>query len=507
MLRRSSSALLLAIALAGAADASPDAAGERGSAAPGVAGAATEAPAFAQANEARVAIERGGLDGVEAELDAAVAASGSQGRDAARVRLHAGRSFVRLAEATGGSRAALASLRAAALFDEAHALASAAGDARLASFALGYRGAIYEDAGRLDEAATLTRRALLAADRAHASDALYRWHWQLGRIQRAQAHAAAALASYRRAVARLDVLRAELASTSTDAAFAFRAEVEPVYVELVDLLLREAAAADDDPVLLAEARDTLEALKAAELRDHFSDPCLDAQRETTPEAVPGAVVLYPVVLPDRVELILSTDAGLSRHVSGVDGETLRAETKRLRRLITKRTTRQFLPSAQKLYDWLIRPLDDALAGRRISAFVAVPSGALRTIPFAALHDAQSGEFLIEKVPVAVTPGLTLTDPRAIDREAAIGLVAGVSEGVQGFPPLASVPAEVEQVARAFPGVALLDREFVVARFESEVRARPVSIVHVASHGEFNGDAERSFVLAYDEKIPMAELAS
>jgi CHAT domain-containing protein len=114
---------------------------------------------------------------------------------------------------------------------------------------------------------------------------------------------------------------------------------------------------------------------------------------------------------------------------------------------------------------------------------------------------------VEKVPVAVTPGLTLTDPRPIDTKAARGLVAGVSEAVQGFPPLENVPAEVEEVSDAFPGVTLLNRDFVVERFEEALAANPMSVVHVASHGEFNGDADKSFVLAYDEKIPMNRLAS
>jgi CHAT domain-containing protein len=39
-----------------------------------------------------------------------------------------------------------------------------------------------------------------------------------------------------------------------------------------------------------------------------------------------------------------------------------------------------------------------------------------------------------------------------------------------------------------------------------VARRPVSIVHVASHGEFRGDAAESFVLAWDGPIPMERLA-
>ena len=239
---------------------------------------------------------------------------------------------------------------------------------------------------------------------------------------------------------------------------AFRAEVEPVYLELVDLLLtRSQAVASEEQALLAEARDTLEALKAAELRDHFRDACLDAQRQTTPEAVPGAVVLYPVVLPDRVELILSTEAGLSRHAAGVDGETLEARARRLRALLTKRTTRQFLPLAGQLYEWLIRPFEADLGGLGVDTLVFVPGGALRTIPMSALHDGE--HFLIERYAVAITPGLELTDPRPIDREKLKLLLSGLSESVAGYPALPHVSSELQSIQSMLGGELLLNQDF------------------------------------------------
>jgi CHAT domain-containing protein len=48
------------------------------------------------------------------------------------------------------------------------------------------------------------------------------------------------------------------------------------------------------------------------------------------------------------------------------------------------------------------------------------------IPFAVLRDQREGEFLIEQITVATTPGLTLTEPRPIDRDKVRMLAAGVS---------------------------------------------------------------------------------
>jgi CHAT domain-containing protein len=87
------------------------------------------------------------------------------------------------------------------------------------------------------------------------------------------------------------------------------------------------------------------------------------------------------------------------------------------------------------------------------------------------------------------------------------LSAGISQGVQGFAPLDNVPAELSAVTAIFPGESLLDEQFAVARFTSELGGRPFGIVHVASHGEFTADISQSFLLAWDGKIAMTELAS
>jgi CHAT domain-containing protein len=469
----------------------------------------THLAAVADANAARAAVLAGDVEGIEAALDTAAAAAAAESpAQAAHLLVNLARTWQQLG-ARDPARAGTASQRAVALLRQADLLAEQAEDARLRSYAQGYQSEIYLAAGRTGDAGTLARRALLEASRANAPESLYRWQWQLGRIARAEGDGTFAIAAYREALKTLSLLRADLALTSAEASFEFRSEVEPAYLELVDLLLARAAR-DDSPArqaLLAEARDALESLTAAELRDHFHDACLDVQRRTTPEQVPGAVVLYPVLLPDRVELIVGTQEGLSLHRAPVDGPTLSEAAHRLRLLLTKRTTHQYLPLAEDVYDWLIRPISPELSGRAISALVVVPSGALRTIPFAALRDRTAGEFLIEKLPVAISPGLTLTEPRPIARETATGLVAGISQAVQGFAPLASVPEEVAGVHAAFPGVALLDEEFLAARFEREVAARPVDIVHVASHGEFRADAADSFVLAWDRKLSMGELAA
>ncbi|MEW6246874.1 MAG: CHAT domain-containing protein [Nitrospirota bacterium] len=394
-------------------------------------------------------------------------------------------------------------------FQAAAESAESIGDHRSASYAWGYLARLYESERRDQDALELTRRAILSAQQAVAPEALYRWHWQAGRLFTRLDLPVEALAAYRRAVFALQSVRAELLTASGPSSASFRDSAGAVYYELADLLLQQAARISDrartEPYL-KEARDVVELLKADELRNYFGDECVDAARSriTSLEAVATtAAIVYPVILPDRLELLVSLPDGLHRVAVPVGAEPLTREIRAFRHFLEKRTTNEYLPHAQQVYDWVIRPLLPLLEGRSITTLVFVPDGPLRTIPMAALHDGTT--FLISRYAVATTPGLTLTDPRPLKRQAIQALSAGLSEAVQGFAPLPNVAEEVQTVNRLFGGNMLLNRDFLVPRVERELREKPFAVVHIASHGQFENDVRKSFVLAYDDKLTMDRL--
>ncbi|NJO65946.1 MAG: tetratricopeptide repeat protein [Richelia sp. RM2_1_2] len=110
-------------------------------------------------------------------------------------------------------------------------------DKRAAAYALGYRGAVYQQQN-LPEADTFTRQALNLAINAKSPDIAYRWQWQLGRIAKSQKDFDRAISTYTDAFKNLQSLRGDLVATNPDIQFSFRESVEPVYRELVDLLLK-----------------------------------------------------------------------------------------------------------------------------------------------------------------------------------------------------------------------------------------------------------------------------
>jgi CHAT domain-containing protein/tetratricopeptide (TPR) repeat protein len=387
--------------------------------------------------------------------------------------------------------------------------AEAVGSPRAASYAWGYLGRLYE-LDRQDEAALeLTRRAILAGQQAAAPDALYRWHWQEGRLFARVGHYPDALGAYRRSVFALQSVRADLLASVGSSSGSFRTYAGGIYYDFADLLLQRAAdveAHGESEPYLKEARDVVEMLKVDELRNYFGDECVEAARSrvaTLESVATTAAVVYPVALADRLELLVSLPSGLQRFMTPVGLDRLTEEVYRFRSFLEKRTTNEYLPHARRLYDWLVRPLEGELQAQGVNTVVFVPDGALRTIPLAALHD--GSRFLIQRYAVAATPGLTLTDPRPMRRAAVQALTAGLTEAVQGFSALPNVAEEVRTVHQLLGGDLLLDKDFLVPAVESELKAKPFSVVHIASHGQFDSDPRRSFLLAYDDKLTMDRL--
>jgi len=402
-------------------------------------------------------------------------------------------------------------LRAHQSFRQALELAEKIEDRPMETYALGYLGQLYEQDGQPEAALTLTRRAVFAAQQAQLSEALYRWEWQTGRLLRRQGEIEPAIAAYRRAVQSLQPVRSDvsLGFGNATAQLSFRESEGPLFFELADLLLQQAKSATDpkrEQELLREARDTVEQLKTVELEDYFCDDCVDVQRVKTRalEAVDeNTAVIYLIPLPTRTEVLVGLTSGLKRFTANVGVEALTAEVRLFRRNLETRTTYGYLQQAQRLYDWLIRPLRELLTQARINTLVFVPDGALRTIPFASLHDGE--RFLIQDLAVAVAPGLSLVEPRPIERAKARLLLNGLSKPVQGFAPLDFVPGELRSIDPSAASETLLNESFTLTELKRKMNDEQYSIVHIASHGQFNNDARKTFVLTYDSKLNLNDL--
>ena len=249
----------------------------------------------------------------------------------------------------------------------------------------------------------------------------------------------------------------------------------------------------------------MEQFKTSELRDYFGDACVDAARPKTAaleRVALDAAILYPILLEDRTELLLSLPTGLKRVTVAERRMRLERLTRSFRSALQAQDPQRYLRHAQHLYDLLIRPIKaDLKAGQTL---VWAPDGALRLLPLAALHDGE--QFLVERYALAVTPSLTLTDPRPLPQETASALAAGMSESVGDFPPLPRVRDELQTIQQLYGGTVLLNQDFSPASLAQSVDQGEFSIVHIASHGEFAADPAKSFLLTSKGKLTLTQLA-
>lgn len=442
-------------------------------------------------------------------------------------------------------------------------LSSDLGDPRRVSQAAGRLAALYERRDRIDEALGLTEQALEAAQRLRADDLLMLWDWQLGRLLRAQGDRERAIAAYRRAVYHIEAIRQDIPVTYQGGKSSFRETLAPIYMGLTDLLLTQSeAVSEGEPrqALLREAQGTVERLKRSELTDYFRDPCVAALSRGVETLSPGTAVIYPIIMADRLELLVNVADRLERRSAPVNRETLESAVWDLVRRLRNEDDYEAL--SKRLHSWLIQPLIPVLEANETQTLVYVPDGVLRMLPIACLWDGR--RFLVEQYAAVTAPGLTLLDPAPLAGREMDALMAGMSvpgpvlsdlpgpflaalrgigqtemrRGVRGLtvtpeqlaesdgrtdqkdpPPediesirhklmLPGATAEIRRLSEKLPGKVLLNENFSLERFSSDLTGDPAyRVIHIASHGYFGGSPEQNFIMTYDRRLDMDRLAT
>lgn len=375
-------------------------------------------------------------------------------------------------------------------------------DERAQAYALGSLGGLYQQNQQSDNAQQLTEQALLLAQSINAADIAYQWQWQLGRILRAKGNIEGATAAYTEAVNTLQSIRSDLVSISSDVQFSFRQSVEPVYRELVALLLQPEADKVNQ-TNLAQARTVIESLQLAELDNFFRDACINAKPAQIDQIDKTAAVFYPIILPDRLEVIVALpDQPLRQYTTRLSKQQINTTLRDLQDAITipryRVSLKRFQQPAQQVYNWLIRPVEAELANSGVKTLAFVPDGAFRNIPLSALYDGK--QYLVEKYSVAIAPGLQLVDPKPLAQRQLKVLAFGLTEARQGFAALPNVQSELGRIQTEVESQVRINQAFTQSNFQRDIDSSPFPVVHLATHGQFSSSAEDTFVLTWDDRI-------
>ncbi len=392
---------------------------------------------------------------------------------------------------------------------KAIALARNLGDFRATAYALGNLGTVYEKNQQWLEAQQCTEQALLLSQNVslNAPDLAYQWQWQLGRIRRdgGAKDVDGAIAAYTAAFNTLQSVRNDLVPISRDGQFDFRDKIEPVYRELVDLLLRRNEPSQGN---LKQARNVIEALQVAELDNFFREACIQPREINIENIDKESAVIYPIILKDRLEVIIKLPGleQLKHYRTKIDSNIVKDALIKLRTQIVdtdKPQIKSLNKSLENIYNWLLKPAKTDLDKNNVKTLVFVLDGELRNIPMAALYD--GSRYLIESYSLVLAPGLKLIDARKFKLENTKILTAGISEARPGFSALPNVKIELEEIKSQAPSILLLNSEFIDSSLRAKINLNESRIVHLATHGNFSSNAEDTFIINWDKRININEL--
>ncbi|MEJ6483803.1 CHAT domain-containing protein [Nostoc punctiforme UO1] len=252
------------------------------------------------------------------------------------------------------------------------------------------------------------------------------------------------------------------------------------------------------------------------LQDRLAkDPALlepEQLRSTAAKIVttePGTVLIYPLVLKDKIRILLASRGGEKGVVfrsfeTSVNQQQLWKTVNQFRTQLSSPEDETAVKATSKqLYNWLLQPLEKEIKDKNVRHLVFSLDRSTRYIPMSALFDGQ--QYLIERYSVStiLNAGLTDVKDRLPHNKQEIRVLAmGVSKAFPGFNALSNVPNElatiIQQSGKAqqgiFPGSEFLNENFTFNSLRDNLTGN--KILHLATHGKFeSGRPENSYLLS------------
>ena len=267
----------------------------------------------------------------------------------------------------------------------------------------------------------------------------------------------------------------------------------------------------ESPEVLALVEQLNPKARKADLVNNLDE--LNALQDNLKNLQQKAVLLYPLILDDRIELILTTpDSPPIRRTVQVTKKQLNETIVSFRSTLLNPTSDAKAP-AQQLYNWLIKPLEAELKAADAQTIIYAPDGQLRYIPLAALYDGE--QWLVQRYRINNITAASLTDlntqPQRQMQVLAGAFATGrysfkVGEQSFDFAGLPFAGTEVENLAKTVPTTT----KFIDTAFTPQVTVPKMddyTVVHLATHAAFVvGTPDDSFILfGNGERITLRDI--
>ena len=413
------------------------------------------------------------------------------------------------------------------------------GNQRLESYAIGYLGKLYEALARhypaseqeiitrlVQNAQRQTQKALYLTQPNPAPDIAYQWQWQLGRVLNAQGDINGAIAAYRESVKTLERVRGSLLTINSDVQFSFRDNVEPLYRELIDILLTKAPRENANLPTENSLHEVIElfgSLQLAELKNFLQcNASLSDNPDLSSAVYQKTAFIHAILLKDRLAVI-SVLPGQSvlmlyHETSGWSQSEIESYLKNLQIALADRFSRNpdLLQPLETLHEWLIKPFEQSFISHSVETLIFVLDGSLRNIPMAALYDGE--QHLMGRYATAISPNLTLFEPK-LPAHGLNVFTGGIGKGqtigtMLPFVPILEAEKELKEIAIAKGkpvfevkvSSPLLNEEFTKPQIEQSLKSGRFSAIHLKTHGEFSSNPSGTFIVGFGELIKGKDLA-
>jgi CHAT domain-containing protein len=149
----------------------------------------------------------------------------------------------------------------------------------------------------------------------------------------------------------------------------------------------------------------------------------------------------------------------------------------LRKSLADRNAKFDERTARELYLFLVQPVIGQIRAERL---VVIPHEDLGYVPFQALPDPATGQFLGERFQISYAPGASvLLSLRRSAGLAGARLLAVADPGIPAAGP------EVAAIAKLFPGRARVVTDDLVREADVKAWTRDFEVIHLAVHGKFD----------------------
>jgi len=439
--------------------------------------------------------------------------------------------------------------RAIAYSQQGLEIAKQIGDLDGIRIALSSLGVASNTLGQVDQAIDYLQQALTLAiqigNRTGEGSALS----QLGYLFSQQGYSELAILFYKRSINVREAIRKDIRGLDKEDQRAYLSTIEDSYRRLADLLLTQGR--------VMEALQVIDLLKVQELEGYLKNikgtdrtiqgvqllkseqaligdlpkvefaqiaelsRQLANQIQQVPQAeinkVPdylkqipqGTVLFYPLILKDRLELILFAPNSFPiRRTVNISKDKLEILIADFRTGLLDASSEDFKAPSTQLYDLLIKPIEAELIQFKTKTILYAPDGQLRYIPIAALYDGK--QWLAEKYRISNLIAYTLSDfspqPKNTPKILAGAFGGKAGERKFGQTALPATITEIQAIANSFQNsVTLTEDQF--SRKAIESRFKNHNILHLATHAEFNvGAPEDSFIIfGNGDKIRLNEI--